>query len=374
MSTIKNVKTIFNNNAVDTIYLAAASCYNNYKNSYSYSDKCDYIGKRVKAGHTSILEHGFLTIILGDVNQDIIDKYFLEFTNCTEFLKVFTSEIEDNAEEDEDMKPRSIKNILVSGSIRGYNELLTQMESYPDNVILTTILEELYTHVDKCMFVNLEQEGKQYIDFNRFLPQDTQEAIGTNARPINVFYNPMNIFFNKNHFKGYIDGLIELGFTYHDIIKCIPITVQFLEMSRTATHQLVRHRNAITQESQRFVKFTGDNKDPNPEKYMNKEFEIELFDKKEKMTLEGLSQVFVSIYKQLLGQGMLKEEARAFLPQNVKSKVVMTFTLYNLFKFLELRTDSHAQYEIRKYAEAIRDNVCAFAKIKELYNMWDSIS
>ena len=54
--------------------------------------------------------------------------------------------------------------------------------------------------------------------------------------------------------------------------------------------------------------------------------------------------------------GLKKEEARAFLPSNVNcGKLYMTFTVFSLLKFLELRTDPHAQYEIRQYAQTIKE-------------------
>jgi thymidylate synthase ThyX len=50
-----------------------------------------------------------------------------------------------------------------------------------------------------------------------------------------------------------------------------------------------------------------------------------------------------------------KEDARAFLPSNVQCKrLYMTFTINSLNKFLELRTDPHAQTEIRSYALDIK--------------------
>ena len=36
-------------------------------------------------------------------------------------------------------------------------------------------------------------------------------------------------------------------------------------------------------------------------------------------------------------------------------RLYMTFTLDSMLAFLNLRTDSHAQFEIRKYAEAIKE-------------------
>ncbi len=52
-------------------------------------------------------------------------------------------------------------------------------------------------------------------------------------------------------------------------------------------------------------------------------------------------------------QGLARELARMNLPMNVYTQWYWKTDLHNLFHFLRLRADAHAQYEIRVYAEAI---------------------
>jgi len=52
-------------------------------------------------------------------------------------------------------------------------------------------------------------------------------------------------------------------------------------------------------------------------------------------------------------QGLARELARMNLPANVYTQWYWKTDLHNLFHFLRLRADPHAQYEIRVYAEAI---------------------
>ncbi len=52
-------------------------------------------------------------------------------------------------------------------------------------------------------------------------------------------------------------------------------------------------------------------------------------------------------------QGLARELARMNLPMNVYTQWYWKTDLHNLFHFLRLRADPHAQYEIRAYAEAI---------------------
>jgi thymidylate synthase (FAD) len=56
-------------------------------------------------------------------------------------------------------------------------------------------------------------------------------------------------------------------------------------------------------------------------------------------------------------QGLARELARMVLPTNYYTEWYWKIDLHNLLHFLSLRADSHAQYEIRVYAEAIADLV-----------------
>jgi thymidylate synthase (FAD) len=61
--------------------------------------------------------------------------------------------------------------------------------------------------------------------------------------------------------------------------------------------------------------------------------------------------------------GMAREMARMVLPPNIYTQWYWKVDLHNLFHFLRLRADSHAQYEIRVYAEAICKAVQAWCPV-----------
>jgi thymidylate synthase (FAD) len=65
-------------------------------------------------------------------------------------------------------------------------------------------------------------------------------------------------------------------------------------------------------------------------------------------------QVFAK-YRYLLQSGWPRELARSILPVSTYSHMFATVNLLNLMKFLTLRCDSHAQYEIRVYADAMKE-------------------
>jgi thymidylate synthase (FAD) len=58
-------------------------------------------------------------------------------------------------------------------------------------------------------------------------------------------------------------------------------------------------------------------------------------------------------YQELLDAEIARELARIALPVAVYSEWYWKINLHNLFHFLALRTDPHAQFEIRLYGEAI---------------------
>jgi thymidylate synthase (FAD) len=60
-------------------------------------------------------------------------------------------------------------------------------------------------------------------------------------------------------------------------------------------------------------------------------------------------------YEDLIERGWPRELARSVLPVSTYSHMFAKVDLRNLFHFLDLRCDTHAQFEIRVYAEAMRD-------------------
>jgi thymidylate synthase (FAD) len=71
--------------------------------------------------------------------------------------------------------------------------------------------------------------------------------------------------------------------------------------------------------------------------------------------IEASCRASFEIYKDLLAMDVSRELARSVLPVATYSHMFATVDLLNLLKFLTLRCDSHAQHEIRVYADAMRD-------------------
>ena len=63
------------------------------------------------------------------------------------------------------------------------------------------------------------------------------------------------------------------------------------------------------------------------------------------------------VYINRLNNGIAKEQARKDLPLSTYTEAYWKCDLHNIFNFLRLRMDSHAQYEIRMYANAMAEIV-----------------
>lgn len=63
----------------------------------------------------------------------------------------------------------------------------------------------------------------------------------------------------------------------------------------------------------------------------------------------------LEVYRDLMSNGVCREQARMILPQNLYTEYYGTVNMSNLLKFIDLRTHEGAQWEIQKAAEACLD-------------------
>jgi len=73
--------------------------------------------------------------------------------------------------------------------------------------------------------------------------------------------------------------------------------------------------------------------------------------------IESISSSAFAEYQALLRDGVSRETARMVLPLNTYTECVWKLDVSNLIKFLYLRDDDHAQWEIREYAIKIAEAV-----------------
>ncbi len=82
--------------------------------------------------------------------------------------------------------------------------------------------------------------------------------------------------------------------------------------------------------------------------------------------IEALKQEQTSLYtnyKGLIANNIARELARINLPLSLYTEMYWQIDLHNLFHFLKLRMDSHAQYEIRVYGEVMAEIVKAVSPL-----------
>ena len=65
------------------------------------------------------------------------------------------------------------------------------------------------------------------------------------------------------------------------------------------------------------------------------------------------------LYNERIEAGVAREQARKDLPLSTYTEAYWKVDLHNLFHFLSLRMDEHAQLEIRRYAQTIGDEIVA---------------
>ena len=140
----------------------------------------------------------------------------------------------------------------------------------------------------------------------------------------------------------FLTKIIDLG--HESALEHITFTFLIYDISRWATHQLVRHRiSSYTQKTLRrerpieAVSFVVDDEFPeNLQPALGKYYET-----------------VSKFYANLLERGVTPEQARAILPGSVKSEVTWTVNLRALRNFLKQRLSKTAQAEIREMAERI---------------------
>ena len=140
---------------------------------------------------------------------------------------------------------------------------------------------------------------------------------------------------------------------HESVLEHASATFKISEISRACSHQLVRSRIAsFCQESQRYVKQNNFN------------FVIPDSIKKSFQYLNYLSLMarIKNLYcEMLLDENINPEDARFILPNACHTEIVMTMNFREIRHFLKTRLDIHAQWEIRKLAELILDEMMKIA-------------
>ena len=157
---------------------------------------------------------------------------------------------------------------------------------------------------------------------------------------------------NEDNAK-FIEKLKEMG--HESPFEHVTFTFAIEGISRTLTHQLVRHRIAsYSQKSQRYVS--------------ENDFEYIVppsiaRDSQAKEKFENLMCTIRQAYNELASMDIPKEDARYVLPNATETKIIVTMNARSLFNFFSLRCCTHAQWEIRQLANLMLAEVQKVAPI-----------
>lgn len=161
----------------------------------------------------------------------------------------------------------------------------------------------------------------------------------------------------ENNSKQELDLILDqvVGMGHTSVVEHATFTFAISDVSRSLTHQLVRHRMAsYSQQSQRYVNL----KEPNyvtPPKIAKNSSMKKAYDK----TMGNIW----SEYNKLLELGIPPEDARYVLPNATCTNIIVSMNARSLLNFFELRCCQHAQWEIRELANRMLKEVKKVAPI-----------
>ncbi len=143
---------------------------------------------------------------------------------------------------------------------------------------------------------------------------------------------------------------------HESVIEHSSMSVQFSNVSRGFTHELVRHRlAAYSQESTRYVDYASKDSNVDLEKFQVHVVVPPHKDETEKFKLEDgrnisareMIQEIENFYRTLRKNGWLPEEARQLLPIGLRAQIVITANFREWRHIFSMRTSQPAHWEIR---------------------------
>lgn len=137
----------------------------------------------------------------------------------------------------------------------------------------------------------------------------------------------------------FVETLIKKG--HHSVLEHVSISIRLI-VDRGVSHELVRHRlAAYSQESTRYCDYDKDDIE-----YI-KPFWYAKADLHTRYTFNDFLAENEVIYKSLRTQGLSPQEARAVLPNCLKTEMIMTANVREWRHILSLRTSKAAHPDIR---------------------------
>ncbi len=216
------------------------------------------------------------------------------------------------------------------------------------------ILDKAYPVLDKG-FVRLVD----YMGSDQRIVQAARVSYGDGTKSVRQDAGLIDYLLRNEHTSPFE----QVVFTFH---AKMPIFV---------ARQWIRHRTARLNEiSGRYSVMSDEFYVPAPEDVSEQSLDNKQGRKSEAMepakaeairlAMEAVHDAAYTDYTRLLEEGTARELARVVLPLSLYTEWYWQIDLHNLFHFLKLRMDPHAQKEIRDYAVVLKDlasKVCPMA-------------
>lgn len=171
----------------------------------------------------------------------------------------------------------------------------------------------------------------------------------------------------------YLANIIEQG--HESVLEHAQYTFYIQGVSRTLTHELVRHRHlSYSQMSQRYVDESGA-KFVVPPRYLDDEEMLEFFSEYQK----EITSLYGTMVKDLQENGVprkkAREAARSILPGSTETKIVVSGNCRAWRDFLKKRMHPAADAEIQRLALGIFEVLSerASAVFDDLYPLADAL-
>ncbi len=168
--------------------------------------------------------------------------------------------------------------------------------------------------------------------------------------PEEIFRRAVDGEIDQAKMQRLISGVIESG--HGSTIEHIVFTFGISGVSRTLSHQLVRHRAGVAfdQQSQRYVTYKK-------AATMEPTTIAELDDEALRERYEDQVAGSMELYGELVAAGIPGEDARFVFPNATRTNLVMTTNLRALIHMSGLRLCTMAQWEIRRLFQLIRHEI-----------------
>ena len=200
----------------------------------------------------------------------------------------------------------------------------------------------------KLIFPNREIVERYYVP----LIYTACRTCYSELEPDDIFERAVDGRISAEKQRELIGRVIESG--HGSTIEHVVFTFAITGVSRTLSHQLVRHRAGVAfdQQSQRYVTYKKGASTMLPATIADADPELR---RDYEETVEGA----LELYSELVAAGIPGEDARFVFPNATRTNLVMTANLRALIHMSGLRLCTMAQWEIRRLFQLIRHEVFA---------------